>query len=325
MASALWRFIRAPKESTDAVYEKSDYMKTRETAATMEVQKAIDHIMLDPSKYDKLQDFAKEHGYFLTHGVQNIIDHIAWSGAYEQAAAQGVPEDEAVHRADSAVRETQGGFAPEDMSRFESGSTFTRFFSMFYSFFNTKANLLTSEFTSTMRDMGLRKGAGRLAFVYTFGFMIPSVMAGIIRQAASGKPLDQDDDGPWDDMFRIFFESQAEMAGRAIPIAGPVAMGIVHAFQGKPTDDIGSSPAIKAIEATVKSPHDVYKAIHDKQINSGEIRDVMTALGLLSGLPLGPLAKPASYLNDVHSGKAQPTGAADFTRGLITGQPGAKY
>jgi hypothetical protein len=69
-----------------------------------------------------------------------------------------------VRHADSVVREALGSFAPEDLSRFETGTPFQRFFSMFYSFYNTKANMLTTEVTSTVRNMGLRKGAGRLLY-----------------------------------------------------------------------------------------------------------------------------------------------------------------
>jgi hypothetical protein len=62
-ARALWRYVRQPKELAHAIEEKSDFMKTRESAALMEVQHAIDNIMLKRTATDRVVDFAKEHGY----------------------------------------------------------------------------------------------------------------------------------------------------------------------------------------------------------------------------------------------------------------------
>jgi hypothetical protein len=44
----------------------------------------------------------------------------------------------------------------------------------------------------------------------------------------------------------------------------------------------------------------------------------------LTGVPLAPLAKPIGYLSDLAEGNAQPTGAADFARGFVTGRPGTQ-
>jgi hypothetical protein len=235
--------------------------------------------------------------------------------------ASDVAEGEAIRRADSVVRETQGSFAPEDLSRFETNTPFLRSLSMFYSFFNTKSNLLGTEFATTMRTLGLKKGAGRLAYVYTFGFLIPAVMWGATRQLASGKPLEEEgDDGPIAPVLRLFFGSQFHMASSMVPVAGPVVTSLVDSFSGKQPDALITSPAVTAIEATVRAPHDVYKAIHDRMVTSREIKDVLTLLGLVSGFPLAPLAKPIGYLHSVQEGTAQPASAYDFTRGLVTGQ-----
>ena len=52
------------------------------------------------------------------------------------------------------------------------------------------------------------------------------------------------------------------------------------------------------------------------------VKDALMLMGIMSGLPIGPIGKPAGYLMDVESGKADPSGPIDFTRGLITGRPG---
>jgi hypothetical protein len=73
------------------------------------------------------------------------------------------------------------------------------------------------------------------------------------------------------------------------------------------------------VGAAVKTPMAVVKG---EDLRKGDIRDLMTAIGVGTGLPLGPLAKPMIYLKDYREGEAYPSGPIDFTRGLITGKPG---
>jgi hypothetical protein len=324
LRNSLWNYVKSPSKLTDSVTEKSDFMKTRVTAQALEIQGHIEDLLLNPTKYEEARRFAEKHGYFLQSGMQNVVDLIVWSGAYEQAVEQNLTEKEAVREADSAVRMTQGSFNAEDISRFESGSAFTRAFTMFYSFFNGQANLLGSEFTSTVRNLGLKKGAGRLLYVYLFGFMIPAMMSEAIVKAMSGKGLDEDDDDNYlDDVMALFFGSQFRYGTAMFPIIGPATSATVNTFNDKPYDDrITTSPAISMIESAVSAPHSVYEAIVNDGKEKRAIRDTLSFIGLVSGLPVAPLSRPLGYLQDYSDGKARPSGPVDFTRGLITGKSG---
>ncbi len=324
LRNALWGYVKAPRVISEDVTSKSDFMRTRMTTNVIEVQQTIDDLLLNPTKYEKARDFAKKHGYFLQSHTQNIVDTIVWSGAYDQAIEGGAVEIEAVRQADAAVRQTQGSFNAEDISRFETGTPFMRAFTMFYSYFNMQANLLGTEFTKVARDMGLRKGAGRALYIYVMGFMIPAVLSEVIVQALSGKGFDEDDDDQYlDDAFRIFFGSQARTASAMLPVAGPTVMAGINATNDKWYDDrISTSPSISMVESSVKAPVSVYKAINDKGSKSKAVKDSLTLLGLLTGVPLGALGRPAGYLIDVAEGEAEPEGPVDFTRGLVTGKRG---
>ncbi len=315
LRNALWQYVRQPKATTQAISDKSTFMAHRVTSQTMEIQQHIDDLLLDPSKYEKAKAFAQKHGYFLQAGMQNVVDVITWSGAYEQAIESGATEANAVRAADSAVRETQGSFAPEDVSRFETGTPFMRAFTMFYSYFNTQANLLGTE-------LGLRRGAGRLLYVYTFGLLIPATLAEMIVRAAGGG-FDDDDDGDVDlwDMLRIMAGAQGRFLAGMVPGAGPAVMAGINAFNDKWYDDrISTSPAVSAIESTVRAPHSIYKAIAEDGSTKRAVRDTLTAIGMLTGLPLAPLAKPLGYMADVNEGRTDPEGALDVARGLVTGR-----
>jgi hypothetical protein len=80
------------------------------------------------------------------------------------------------------------------------------------------------------------------------------------------------------------------------------------------------SPAVSALEQAGSAPFDVYRMFTKEQIDKAGIRDVLTALGLLTGLPLQPLGRPLGYAADVSQGKAKPANDADAVRGAIVGR-----
>jgi len=321
LRNALWQYTRQPGDTAQMVADKSDYMKTRMTAQQYEMRQKMDALLLNPTKYDKVVEFAKEHGYFMQQATQNIVDTITWVGAYNQAVQTGVSEKDAVRQADSAVRQTQGSFAPEDISRFETGSAFVRAFTHFYSYFNMQANVLGTEFVKVARELGVKDGAGKMLYIYTFGFMIPAVLSEMIVQAAGGFDAGDDDEYDLWNAMGLFFGSQFRTLSAMVPGVGPAVVAGVNAWNRKPYDDrMSTSPAVSTIEATVSAPHSVYKAIAEDGSWKKATRDTLTALGLITRLPLGQLGKPAGYLMDVQQGKAEPEGVTDVVRGLISGK-----
>ena len=305
------------------ISEKSEMMQTRLGSSAQEIQMHIDDILLNPSKYEELRAFTQKHGYFLQTGTQNVVDQVVWIGAYEQAIEEGGSEKDAVRAADAAVRQTQGSMNPEDVSRLETGAPFFRLFTMFYSYFNMLANLYGTEFVKVQRDLGLKKGMGRLLYVYVFGFAIPAFLSELIVKAMAGGIDEDDDDEYLDDLMSMFFGSQYRTATALVPAVGPLVNAAVNRFNDKQYDDrISTSPAISMLESTTSAPYSVYKAVEGEGSKKRAIRDTLTAVGMLSGVPVAPLGKPLGYLADVSEGKAEPTGPVDFARGLVTGKAG---
>lgn len=323
LRNAMWRYIQSPKAFADDVNSKSKFMETRTGTQMVDINQTIEEIALNTSKFDDVRSYVQKHGYFMQSAAQNLVDLTVWAGAYEEAVVDGMAETEAVRFADAAVRETQGSMAPEDISRFEAGSPFVRLFTMFQGYFNMQANLLGTEFVKTVRDMGLRKGAGRLFYLYVMGFMIPAWMSELIVKAM-GSGIDEDDDEQYlDDLLMSFFTSQFNTATAMFPAAGPAVRTVISAFNDKPYDDrLSLSPVVQSIERSAQAPVSVYNAIVNDGSKRKAVRDAMSAVGMLTGIPTGIVQRPLSYLADVDEGKADPTGPVDFTRGLITGNPG---
>ncbi|MDB5433559.1 MAG: hypothetical protein JWP35_4675 [Caulobacter sp.] len=317
---ALWQYLRDPSGMAKAVTDASPFMATRTTGQVFEMRCRIDALLLDPTKYQQAQDFALRHAYLLQGATQNLVDLIVWKGAHEQALEAGHSDVEAVRSGDSAVRETQGSLAAQDVSRVETGSPLIRAFTQFYSYFNGQSNLLGTEFGIVARDMGWRHGAGRAFYLYAAGFAVPAVVSGLIAKTMAGDWWDDTEGALTKNLLDLFLGSQFRYGAGMVPIAGTAIVSAANRFNDKTYDDrLNASPAASAVEAAVGTPYDAY---HLAMTGKGEkhlVRDGLTLVSLLTGIPTGFMAKPLGYLADIHEGKVQPTGPVDAARGLVTG------
>lgn len=327
LRDSTFNFVKNNKDMADFAYEASDFMKTKINFQMSETQKEISKILDKPSNSEKVSEWFEKNAYALQGIAQNQVDLIVWHAAYSQAQEEGNNAKISVQLADSAVRTTQGTFAPEDVSRFETGSPMGRLFTMFSSYFNMLGNLLGSEFAKTMQqDLGMKKMAMRGLYIYAAGLMIPAVLSESIMQAMSGKGFDADDDGDYlDDFMALFFGSQVKTAAALAPVVGSAVMAGINRFNTQAWDDrISLSPVISMTEALVGVPYDINRDIEKGALSKNTVRDTLTLISLMSGLPVLPFSKPINYLQDIDSGRANPSGPLDLARGLITGKPGGK-
>lgn len=321
---ALFRYTRDPKGVADAAHAKSVLLRNRSDSELFEARQAITQLVrLDPSRKDQAVDFLKRHAYFMQSALQNVMDVVSWTAAYDQATERGESEAEAIRFADSVIRETQGSMAPEDVSRFETGSPFVRMFTQFAGYFNMMANLAGTEVQQVARGVGLKRGAGRLFYIYLMTLLIPAVIGDGIAKALRGGWEDEDEDGYLNDLIPWFFASQAKFTLAAVPGVGQAANAALGAFTDVPYDDrVSLSPAISLIEAGVGTPAEVYQSlVEGESFNRTDLRDALNLLGIMTGTPAGVLGRPVGYGLGVAQGDIEPTGPVDVARGLATGNP----
>jgi hypothetical protein len=324
LGDALWRYVRDPKGVAEAAASQSVFLSNRMSSDIFEARQTIAQLTkLDPSKTDEAVAFLQRNAYFMQSAVQNVMDVVSWTAAFNQASGKGESDRDAARFADSVIRETQGTMAPEDVSRFETGPAFIRVFTQFAGYFNMMANLNATEVQLVARDAGLKKGMGRLFYVYLMGFAVPALLGDAIAKALRGGWEDEEGDGYLDDLFAWFFSSQAKFALAAVPVVGQAANAALGAFTKLPYDDrISMSPAVSVIESGLGTPAEVYQSLVDgESFNRADTRDALNLLGVLTGTPIGALAKPLGYGVGVAQGDIEPTGPLDAARGVVTGAP----
>jgi hypothetical protein len=322
LQSALMTYLGSPKQTAEAVARLSPFMADRMRNQMFELQGTMNELLLNPSKYEKLQQWSSKHGYFLQQAFQNMVDVTTWQGAYNQALAEGETQAEAVARGDAAVRLTQGSLSPEDLSMFEVGTPFYRTFVQFTGYFNMLANLNLGEFQKTVRDMGWRSGKGRLLYIYVMGMLLPAIVSDAIVRSLGGGWDAEDEDGYMDVFMDWFFGSQVRMGAALLPFGSTAYTAITTAFNDKPYDDrITTSPSIAALESATIGTSKAIIAVtdEDKDVTGRNVRDVLTLITLLTGVPVSALGRPAGYLVDVERGEIEPESGYDMIRGMITG------
>jgi hypothetical protein len=321
LAQGLARYMLNPKSVTDGIRAASLMMRERGDNQASGIFGEIEQIIDPNNKYKQLTMWFARHTYFMQIAFQNVIDVVVWQGAYDDATARGETHDEAVAQADGVVRQTQSSTLPEDISRAEAGNVGLRLFTHMYNYFNMNANLLATESQIAIRDMGLKKGAGRLLYLYFLGFAIPSVVGQIIVDAMRGQlPEDEEDDGYLNDWLTYTLETQGKYFLGFVPIVGQAVTAGFNALNDKPYDDrVGTSPAVSIVESAVRTPSSVYKAIMEEGDQSRAAKDLLNTMTLLTGIPFSAASRPIGYALDVEEGDVDPVDELDYARGLVTG------
>lgn len=324
LAGSFKRYMTNSKVMAEKIMEISPYMRSRSGLSVHDIQKEMDDIVLNPTKFESFRDEAISMGYVLERMTNGLVEMVVWDAAHNQAVANGLSAESAIDEADATVRQTQAAMNPEDIAKFEAGSPFVKLFTMFSGFFNTQVNLITTE-TKIAKEEGFttKEGSQRLARAYFFALASPAIVGGLVYRVMSGKGLDEDDDGEYfDDFMDILVGAQFRYLTAMVP-GGGVINSVMGKFTKNPYDDkISLSPAFSNLERAFGAIDSIPKAISGGGNDSKAIKDALSALGLATGLPAAPVAKPLGYIADVKSGKAKPSGPVDFSRGLVTGRPG---
>ena len=323
VGQAMASYLRSPRQFVAAVQGLSPYMADRGSQEVAAMNGQIEEMLINPSLLARAQDWTLRHAYFMQVAVDNVLSPIAWTGAYNQALQEGMTEADAVRFADGVVRQTQTSTLPEDISRIESGPAYARIFTQFFNYFSMLYNTNATALQQVVRDSGVRKGAGRIAFIVMAGLLVPLWVAEGIAVAMRGGPEDDDDDGYLDDwVASVLGMGTIKGLLASVPVVGQFGVAGINRLNDQPADDrVSLSPVVSLLEAGVGAPVSVYEALAEDGSARKATRDLASLLTMLTGLPFVALARPLGYTAGVAAGEIEPTSGADAARGLITGTP----
>ena len=96
-----------------------------------------------------------------------------------------------------------------------------------------------------------------------------------------------------------------------------------NSFNDLPYDDrITTSPSISTLEAaTVGTARTLINAADpDKEITGKNVRDILSLMTLVTGIPFTSIGRPIGVQFDINRGVIDPENTPDYIRALITGK-----
>ena len=63
-------------------------MNDRQKNQMFDIQDTLNDLVINPSKYEKIQAWTNKHGYFIQQAFQNQVDSVVWIGSYNQFFAK---------------------------------------------------------------------------------------------------------------------------------------------------------------------------------------------------------------------------------------------
>ena len=333
LKGALATYLQNPMQQQEEIAELSPFMKERQFNQIFDVQDTLNQLLINPNQFKKIQKWAERHGYFIQQAFQNQVDTVVWAATYNKVLAESPKtmseiqvQKEAIQQADASVRLTQDSLQAEDLAAFQVGSPFYKTMVQFGGYFNMIANLNATQYKKLFNDLGWRGNKGQLFMTYLLGFGMPAFVADLIVRATGGELDDDDEDGYIDDVAGWFFNSQFRSAAALVPF-GNIAIVPFNSLNDLPYDDrMTTSPSISYLESstvgTVRTAINILDP--DKDITGKNVRDVLTLMSLITGIPMTVLGRPLGYQIDVDRGVIEPTDIPDHLRGLITGKASRK-
>lgn len=312
---AVSSYMANPRGATRDAVAKSTELANRQGRQMVEIRQQIKKTTVQPNAVQRAGDWFREHGYFLQTITQNVVDTIVWTGAYNEAIANGVTEAEAVQRGDAAIRQTQMATDPEDVSYWESKGSFMRALFPFQSWFIRWANNQVGSWQHAPT-------AGARMAIVIYGYMLPLVLAQLMSDLLRGRLADEDDDGWGDDLGSMALRSMVSGSLAAVPVFGKPIEAIVNTWAD---DDVWnnrmpSSPIVGTFERALRAAADLTEGDADVR----DVQDIVGFFGNLAGVPLGAITSRLTYAYREAQGDVQPGGpfgpGVDYARGLLTGR-----
>jgi hypothetical protein len=127
---------------------------------------------------------------------------------------------------------------------------------------------------------------------------------------------DEDEEGLQVALAKHYGKALARNTLGLVPVLGPAAAQAIE----RGGDRIASTPGTTALAAGWEGLMAAIELSDDeREFSSYDARNFTTLMTLLTGLPLTPVGRTGGYLLDVEQGRAEPEGALDVARGLVTG------
>lgn len=283
-ARGLAQYIANPVAATRSVNAQSEFMRNRAKTRFRELNEIRGQVQGGNTVHEHIAPYA----FILMLKMQQMVDVPTWLGAYDKAIADGNDHARAVHLADQAVIDSQGGGQLKDLSALERGGATHKLFTVFYSFMNTALNLGVAQ---GMSPRSAAKKAVDMLMLYT----VPPLLAYALVNA-----LTPGDSGDEDEIVKKLILAQAEyLLGLVFGVRelAPIA----RALTGSAGAEYKGPAGLRPIGDTIAFGVQAYQGEFDDAFRKASVN----LAGDLMGLPSAQINRTWTGAEALNEGKTE--------------------
>jgi len=308
-SKALIESVNAPRETWSFITQRSGEMRHRANTIERDSRDAL----LRMRGQVGITAQVRRTAFYLTAMADRMVSVPTWIGAYRQARAENMSEEDAIRAGDRAVRLSQGAGGAKDLAAVQRNNELMKLVTMYYSPFNV--------LYARLRDVGHQSATQGIGYLpkATARLITLVVLPAVISELLGNRGPDEDEDEVWWAIRKTLLYPLA-----TVPVirdfSGYFEAAIIKASgegEMKYPPSYKLSPVVTAIEKIMRMPGKIVDAMEGEKEPAAVAWDIFEASGYIAGLPTAQTRITGEYLVDLLSGNEEPENAPELLRDAV--------
>lgn len=293
------------------VYERSGEMKFRTDTIDRDVRDSLRRLRGDNGPLATIRKSA----FFLTAMADRQVTIPTWLGAYRQALAEGLNEEDAIRAGDRAVRLSQGAAGTKDLAAVQRDNELMKLLTMYYTPFSVLYARMRDVGATTRKVKDMPRAVARMLALV--------IMPAMLGELLAGRGPEEEEDEVWWAIRKMLLYPLA-----SIPIlkegAGVVEASMIN-LTGEGEMKFQPSWRLSPVAGSMEQIARTFMETSDVVAGNREFNDVAWDLldtsGYILGLPTRQIRISGEYTIDVLNDEANPESPQQAMYELLYGRP----
>lgn len=293
------------------VYDRSGEMKFRTDNIDRDVRDSLRKLRGDRSPLAAIQRSA----FYLTAMADRQVTIPTWLGAYRQAQAEGLNEEDSIRAGDRAVRLSQGAAGAKDLASVQRDNELMKLLTMYYTPFSVLYARMRDVGATTRRVKDMPRAVARMLALV----IMPAVMGEIL----AGRGPEEEEDETWWAIRKMLLYPLA-----SVPIlkegSGVIEASMIN-LTGEGEMKFQPSWRLTPVAGAVEKVGKTFMKTSDVLAGNREFNevgwDMFETSGYIFGLPTRQVRISGEYTMDVLNDERNPESPQQFMYEVLYGPP----
>lgn len=293
------------------VYDRSGEMKFRSDNIDRDVRDSLRKLRGDRSPIAAIQRSA----FYLTAMADRQVTVPTWLGAYRQAQAEGLGEEDSIRAGDRAVRLSQGAAGAKDLAAVQRDNELMKLLTMYYTPFSVLYARMRDVGATTRKVKDMPRAVARMLALV--------IMPAVLGEILAGRGPEEDEDETWWAIRKMLLYPLA-----SVPIlkegSGVVEASMIN-LAGEGEMKFQPSWRLTPVAGSIEKVGRTFMNTSDVLAGNREFNDVAWDMfetsGYIFGLPTRQLRISGEYTMDVLNDERNPESPQQFMYEVLYGPP----